>query len=88
MTLYSPEEEGKFPVIVDGHESFRGITDSLTEDVVGRSYALAVFDRTGIVADRVDPGKWLYSSARSVAASIPMLRPSAQAWENASSPRA
>ena len=46
-----PEGDGPFPVVINGDNCWRYLTDEITLEVLGRGYALASFNRTEIVPD-------------------------------------
>ncbi len=57
LTVYRPAQKGEFPVVVDGDGCWRHFTDELIGAVVGRGYALAVFNRLELAPDDPASGR-------------------------------
>lgn len=51
LDLMIPAEEGTYPVIINGDGCWKYLTDEVMNEVVGRGYVLASFNRTEIVPD-------------------------------------
>ncbi len=51
LTLLIPPGDGPFPVVLTGDACWRYVTDAIADDVVGRGFILAQFNRTEIVPD-------------------------------------
>lgn len=56
-----PDGEGPFPAIVVGDRCWKGLTEAIRSEVVGRGYILAEFDRTEIVPDKDGREDGLYT---------------------------
>lgn len=51
VTLYQPRGDGPYPLIIDGDGCWRYVNDNVLRAVMGRGYALALFNRVEIVPD-------------------------------------
>lgn len=51
VDMLVPEGDGPFPVVINGDNCWRYLTDEIALEVLGRGYALASFNRTEIVPD-------------------------------------
>lgn len=62
LDLLIPEGDGPFPVIINGDNCWRYLTDEIAMEVLARGYVLASFNRTEIVPDnyRSDRDSALY----------------------------
>ncbi|MEI6504236.1 MAG: hypothetical protein WCP21_24755, partial [Armatimonadota bacterium] len=63
LDLLIPEGDGPFPVVINGDNCWRYLTDEIASEVLGRGYVLASFNRTEIVPDdyRLDRDSALYN---------------------------
>ena len=52
--LFTPRGPGPFPVIIDGDDCWRGITEDIVYAVAERGYALAIFNRVEIMPDHAE----------------------------------
>jgi len=58
LALHLPAGDKPFPVVLNGDACWHGgPSEEITQEVLGRGYALAVFDRTIIAPDAADPGR-------------------------------
>ncbi len=55
LELYVPDGVGPFPVVLNGDGCWRYINDEVLDEVIGRNYILAVFNRVTIVPDDYRP---------------------------------
>lgn len=51
LSLFIPEGEGPFPVVLNGDNCWRYVTEEVIAEVMSRGYVLATFNRTEIVPD-------------------------------------